>query len=130
MHRIVGHDGAVTSVCFAGGGAYLVSSSWDGSTRIWDPDRGRELLYSNSGAPTLQVDTSGWRVGVLREYGSLWVARILPSTIYRHIPIEAESAHCVAFETRNNVLAVATKFGTALYELGSTKRIGVVPSST
>ncbi len=39
-----GHEGAVTKVQFNHGGDLLVSVSWDGTLRLWDPVKGRPLL--------------------------------------------------------------------------------------
>jgi serine/threonine protein kinase/WD40 repeat protein len=39
-----GHQAAVTWVTFAAEGDIVVSTAWDGSSRLWDPWTGRELL--------------------------------------------------------------------------------------
>jgi WD40 repeat protein len=39
-----GHQNVVIGLAFNRGGRLLISCSWDGTTRIWDPVRGRALL--------------------------------------------------------------------------------------
>lgn len=39
-----GHTGAMTSICYAADGRRLLSSSEDGTIRLWDAERGWELL--------------------------------------------------------------------------------------
>jgi WD40 repeat protein len=38
-----GHDREVTNVAFDAQGKRLASASWDGTVKVWDPDRGREV---------------------------------------------------------------------------------------
>ncbi|HEY3782312.1 MAG TPA: AAA-like domain-containing protein [Fimbriimonadaceae bacterium] len=40
----LGHSGAITNVQFSPDGARVLSSSMDGTARLWDPNTGRELL--------------------------------------------------------------------------------------
>src|SRR5262249_55880012 len=46
LRVLPGHQSEVTLVAFASGGDLLASNSWDGTTRLWDPLGGRELLTS------------------------------------------------------------------------------------
>jgi serine/threonine protein kinase/WD40 repeat protein len=51
-----GHDTGVTSLAFAAGGAALLSSSLDGSTRLWDPWAGEALLRLPGDVRTVSRD--------------------------------------------------------------------------
>jgi WD40 repeat protein len=42
--QLAGHDGAVIFVTFSRAGDVLVSASWDGTTRLWEPALGRPLV--------------------------------------------------------------------------------------
>ena len=44
LARLVGHEDKGLSVAFSRGGDVLVSTAWDDTTRLWDPERGRPLL--------------------------------------------------------------------------------------
>ncbi|MCH7993851.1 MAG: protein kinase [Planctomycetes bacterium] len=44
LHALSGHMGTVSRVDFGGKGATLLSSSWDGTTRLWDIRRGIPLV--------------------------------------------------------------------------------------
>jgi len=54
--NLEGHTNTVTSVSFSGDGQQLVSSSEDGSTRIWNVKTGEEL------AKLVALDTDDWAV--------------------------------------------------------------------
>src|SRR5262249_30221263 len=50
-HAVLGgHQNNGIEVAFAAGGDLLVTSAWDGTTRLWDPWMGRELLRFTGGA--------------------------------------------------------------------------------
>ncbi len=44
LSTLEGHTGCVVGVAFNRGGDLLISSSWDGSTRFWNPATGEQLL--------------------------------------------------------------------------------------
>jgi WD40 repeat protein len=44
LSELTGHQDKVLHVAFSPGGDLLVSSGWDGTTRFWEPVRGRQLL--------------------------------------------------------------------------------------
>ncbi|MCZ6690320.1 MAG: hypothetical protein O7H41_12000 [Planctomycetota bacterium] len=46
--RIVGHGSAITAIEYSPTGSLLASASWDGTVRLWDPERG-ELLATLEG---------------------------------------------------------------------------------
>jgi WD40 repeat protein/tetratricopeptide (TPR) repeat protein len=77
-----GHDTYVANAAFAAGGALLVSSAADGTTRIWDPWAGQELLRLRGGPQTVSRDgrrlliQAGtrlglWELALSQEYRTL-----------------------------------------------------------
>ena len=67
-----GHQNTVVGLQFTHAGSLLISSSWDGDARIWDPIRGTHLLTLPGGLLGLRPDD---RQVVLRENDSrlgLW----------------------------------------------------------
>jgi WD40 repeat protein len=70
LGNLIGHTDEVVSVTFSPDGKWLLSSSWDTTTRLWDVSSGRELTqFSGFGASvfasafvpnTMQVVSAGW----------------------------------------------------------------------
>ncbi|MBI4601565.1 MAG: protein kinase [Planctomycetes bacterium] len=54
-----GHEAEVLDVAFSNGGDILASTSWDGTTRLWDPLSGRQLLSDLGQAPRYQMRFRG-----------------------------------------------------------------------
>jgi WD40 repeat protein len=49
--RLEGHESAVTEVAFNHAGTLLVSTGWDGTTRLWEPFTRRQILSTPTGFP-------------------------------------------------------------------------------
>ena len=62
-----GHQNTVVGLQFTHAGSLLISSSWDGTARVWDPIRGTHLLTLPGGLLGLGPDD---RQVVLRENDS------------------------------------------------------------
>src|SRR5262249_26831074 len=60
LSELVGHRANVIRVAFGGSGL-LVSQSWDGITRFWDPIKGTQLLTARENF--LRFDAEGLRLG-------------------------------------------------------------------
>ncbi len=71
-----GHQGGDVKVSFLPGSGLLVSTSWDGTTRLWDPVAGKQLLQAS--LYLRMVGADGSRL-VLSEPGNRWgVYRVAP----------------------------------------------------
>ena len=66
LARLVGHEDNGLSVAFSRGGDFLVSTAWDDTTRLWDPERGRPLLREVPGN-FLAFSADGGRVALRRS---------------------------------------------------------------
>jgi serine/threonine protein kinase/WD40 repeat protein len=77
-----GHHAIDTTFSFQPGGDLLASRSWDGTTRLWDPLRGRLLL--TLGGHFLDWGESGSLVAILRDQ-NLTLHRLAPSDLRRTI---------------------------------------------
>ena len=66
LARLVGHEDNGISVAFSRGGDLLVSTAWDDTTRLWDPERGRPLLREVPGN-FLAFSADGGRVALRRS---------------------------------------------------------------
>ena len=65
-----GHQNSVIGLQFTHEGGLLISSSWDGTMRVWDPVRGTNLVTVPAGLIRIGPDD---RQVALRENGSLGV---------------------------------------------------------
>ena len=77
MLTLFGHTSGVSYVCFGPDGKRLVTVSWDGSLKLWDPLSGGELLTLSSygrqfASVAFSLDgrrlVSGSRDGIVRVY--------------------------------------------------------------
>src|SRR5262249_31478472 len=81
-----GHSGPVFNLGFSRGGEFLLSASWDSTSRLWDPRTGQQVLSTPGGldcsfGPDDRVLDYGWQVATGRECrtfhgprGLKWVA--------------------------------------------------------
>jgi WD40 repeat protein len=60
---ISGHQGPALVVAFLSAGGWIGSSSWDGTTRLWDPITGEQALTMNRAGQSIQFSADG-RMGV------------------------------------------------------------------
>jgi eukaryotic-like serine/threonine-protein kinase len=52
IHTLRGHRGQVTVLAFNHGGDVLATTGWDGTTRLWDPLTGQQLVATEGGTGT------------------------------------------------------------------------------
>src|SRR5262249_13877035 len=78
-----GHQNSGITVAFAAGGDLLVSSAWDGSSRLWDPWTGHELLRLTGDARYVSRD--GRRLAS-RAGHTLTVWEVAPGREYLPLP--------------------------------------------
>jgi serine/threonine protein kinase/WD40 repeat protein len=71
-----GHVGAGIDVAFSHGGDFLVSRSWDGTTRLWDPIRGRELL--NAAGFFIALSGDDRRMALKNRVGEVEIRELAP----------------------------------------------------
>lgn len=65
LNRLVGHEARGLSVAYSRGDDVLVSTAWDNTTRLWDPDRGQSLLREVPGV-LLALDADDGRAALRR----------------------------------------------------------------
>jgi serine/threonine protein kinase/WD40 repeat protein len=124
-----GHHGGPTMVGFAAGGDLLVSSAWDGSTRVWDPWAGHELVRFPGMAR--QVSRDGRRVACEAGW-NVTVWEVTPSPEYRTLPraraAGGEGVWGGGLSPDGRWLALATATGVRLWDLARRTEVDVPPS--
>jgi serine/threonine protein kinase/WD40 repeat protein len=121
-----GHTDAVIHVALTARGDVLASTSWDGTTRLWDTWTGKQLLstsgfsmdFSNDdrwlGRGYAGASVGRWEAAVLREYRPL----------YGH---PSEKSVCVDISRDGRWLASAGQDGVRLWDLAAGKTVAVLP---
>lgn len=136
--RLIGgfirHESAVVGLAFLPESGHLISTSWDGTTRWWDPDTGREVLQLREAGNALRVSSDsrrialyGWGHRTLRVYE-------LPDLSVRHRAIVPKPppplvnyTGKISFSAEGDLLAAPDKHGVHLYAAGSGAFLGVLP---
>jgi WD40 repeat protein/Flp pilus assembly protein TadD len=125
-----GHQRSVVAVAFAAGGEVLISSSWDGTSRLWDPWARRELR-SLAGAAR-QVSRDGQRLAVLSGRSlALW--EVAPGRGLRTLPRSRaagqECCNSLAFSPDGRFLLGSTRLGVWVWDLAGEKEAVLLPLS-
>jgi WD40 repeat protein len=98
----LGHEARGLGVAFSHGGDVLISTSWDNTTRLWDPERGRPLLREVLG-DFVALDAEDGRAALWRNNRlELW--ELVTGRECRALP---HSAASVDFRADGRLLATA-----------------------
>jgi WD40 repeat protein/Flp pilus assembly protein TadD/tRNA A-37 threonylcarbamoyl transferase component Bud32 len=125
-----GHQGYVVAVAFAPSGDVVMSWSWDGTSRLWDPWTGRELLrfagwdsrLSRDGrrlAARVAGDLTVWDLAFAREYRSLPRSPVAGREQYGHGDVHPDGRW----------LALGTARSARLWDLARATELEFLPLS-
>ncbi len=125
-----GHASSVRVVTFLGRDDLLLSSSWDGTLRLWDPRTGRQLLNASGLSGPIQLSAA--KLGlVLRQQQYLHLYELLTGDVARELcePKDSEwnGPLCVAFSPDERWLASGSYDGVRLWDLSSGLELALLP---
>jgi serine/threonine protein kinase/WD40 repeat protein len=120
-----GHQTQVYNVTFGAGGDLLASSSFDGTTRLWDVDRGRQVArLPNSTATNFSGD--GLRLPV-REGNRVRFLEVGRNPEHRVIPASGTRTHSVSADPLGRWLVLCGGSGARFWDLTTGKEM-LLPS--
>jgi serine/threonine protein kinase/WD40 repeat protein len=132
-----GHTSMGLRVKFSHGGEFLISSSWDGTTRLWDPVTGRELVHE-TGQFLVDIRHEDKQVAVVDREGRLvlgevtggWECRTLHHGFVGNRTPRPEhwGPTGVDFSPDGRLLVSSSTDGARLWDLATHRQVGHLPS--
>jgi WD40 repeat protein len=129
-----GHDGPVVFVAFGPSDDLLVSASWDGTSRLWDPATGRQLVQAQGHALRFGSDGAHLSYFESPRVGIWEVARgdacclLQPNQTPSPSSEDGEPGNVsVAFDPRGQLLASAGLDGIRLWDTGAAREVSHLP---
>jgi serine/threonine protein kinase/WD40 repeat protein len=133
VSKLEGHAQIVTTMSFDPSGNWLITDSWDGTPRLWQPSPGREWIRFFSGLNELSFSRNGRWAGVtFPGDGKAQLLEFIPSEVY-HTFVENLSdsrfsfAHS-AISPDGHLLALASSEGASIRELPSGRDLAFLPA--
>jgi serine/threonine protein kinase/WD40 repeat protein len=126
-----GHLQEVMILDFHPGGSLLVSNSWDGTARLWDPATGRQLLHF-SGTARCDFSRDGRWLGLARNGEQTQLLEVAPTREFRTLSFGAgsrvgneASEHDISPDGR--ILAQTVDDTVRLFHLATGRELAVLP---
>ena len=122
VHRFEGHDGSVVMVAFHPDGQFMSTTSWDGTSRIWNVETRQALLRLN-GEYACGFSRDGNWLGFGQSGADLGRWRFVASTAVREINGE-KPAQALAFARKGSVLLSGDAQGIKYWDTSNMEWIG------
>jgi len=123
---LAGHHGAVMSVAFNRGGDLMVSDSWDGSTRFWDPATGENLLTCPAHVIALSGFSPDDQRAAFRETddrAGVW--DVATGKECRQWP--APPTFSAALDATGRILSACGRDGLRFWDVANRELVGLIP---
>jgi serine/threonine protein kinase/WD40 repeat protein len=99
-----GHVGSIISVAFNHSGNLLASTSWDRTTRLWNPQSGRQLLLANGYGTTFSRHDRWLSFGAFGSVVGRWEVSTAPESRVLNGPEPKWNVASIAVSTNNRLL--------------------------
>jgi eukaryotic-like serine/threonine-protein kinase len=126
------HAQPVTTLSFDPTGNWLISDSWDGPPRLWQPSPGQEWIRFFSGLKQLRFSRDGrWAGAIYPGGGKAQLLEFIPSQIYHtFVGTLGDNQHAFGFgdiSVDGRLLALASGSGVSVRELPSGRELALLP---
>ena len=85
LQTCVGHDDLIMRLAFNHAGTLLATTSWDDTTRLWDPLSGAQVLRIAGSSYQLQFSADDQRLGYIVQGGQLGLLEVATHPEYRRL---------------------------------------------
>jgi signal transduction histidine kinase/Tol biopolymer transport system component len=125
---LAGHTTLSVVQAFGRPGTILVSSSWDGTSRLWDSGSGRMLLSAQSG-DARQLSLDGRRLGFVRSGSGVGYWRLFTTPFFHvlHVAGGAPTLFSSQVSADGNFVAVSKSDGVHVLELANGREVQHLP---
>ncbi len=141
LTALLGHHGHITEVSFNHAGNLLASSSWDGTTRLWDPVTGKHLVSASGGqvrfgrddrslAFTRSSSGYGLEVGIWEGAEARECLRLHHGQVGNLMPSLASDPSGVDFSPDGSLLVSANFDGARLWDAKRARQVAYLPIDT
>ncbi len=128
-----GHTGEVIGVAFEKSGRFLLSTSWDKTTRIWDAETRKELVRIDVGGNALRFSKKGDRFSFRRWDGDGFeIFEVATAAELRtlHGHHSGKGPYAASFHPTGRVLATISHDAVRIWDTESGLEIAMLPAST
>ena len=131
---LAGHQADVVELCFAPNSTWIISGSWDNTTRVWDTHSAREILRLNESGGGLRYDPATHRVGWRSQDDSiLRLYELLPGSCLRTLPyphnLGQKGPYALAFSLDEKLIAAGGFEGVKFWDTSTGQQQMHLPSN-
>ena len=129
LQTCVGHDDLIMRLAFNHAGTLLATTSWDDTTRLWDPLSGAQVLRIAGSSYQLQFSADDQRLGYIVQGGQLGLLEVATHPEYRRLAPARENGRggALAVSQDNRLVAGVVEGRVCLWDFTSGQQVGLMP---